>query len=130
VRRRTARILCGTSRDSAGVLAGVGLLAIPGLGCCRAYHGGAGPAGRERDSWRDSRSPDWYGGYLNMRPRDTNVTSKRVVFCSRSILTIPSGRHTKGILGRTGAHDITGEATSDYAKSDKPLPRAVAGGAI
>jgi hypothetical protein len=34
-------------------------------------------------------------------------------------------KHAKDILERTGARDIssTSEASADYAKSDRPLPR-------
>jgi len=39
-------------------------------------------------------------------------------------------KRAKGILERTGAHDIssTGEASSDYGKSDTPLRRTMTGG--
>src|SRR6266568_465488 len=39
-------------------------------------------------------------------------------------------KRAKEILERTGAQDISsaGEAGADYAKSDKPVPRAVTGG--
>jgi Protein of unknown function (DUF3341) len=39
-------------------------------------------------------------------------------------------KRAKEILQRTGAEDVssTGEASADYAKSDRPLPRTAAGG--
>jgi hypothetical protein len=41
-------------------------------------------------------------------------------------------KRAKEILERTGAQDIssTGEASADYAKSDKPLPRTATGGSM
>ena len=41
-------------------------------------------------------------------------------------------KRAKGLLKRTGAESIstTAEARADFAKSDKPLPRSLAGGAI
>jgi hypothetical protein len=41
-------------------------------------------------------------------------------------------KRAKEILERTGAQDIssTGEASADYAKSDKPVPRTTTGGSL
>ena len=41
-------------------------------------------------------------------------------------------KRAKEILERTGAQDIssTGEASADYSKSDKPVPRTTTGGSL
>ena len=81
--------------------------------------------GRERGSWRDSRSPDWHG-HTRIRSQEIRRSRQRGrESYSPSILTIPSGRSTPRKSWSAPAPrtiSSTGEASSNYAKSDKPSP--------
>ena len=119
-----------------GVLAGVGLLAIPGLGPFIA----AGPimaglaglgvgaaVGGISGALIGMGIPEYEAKRYEGRVKEGGILLS--VHSDYSEWT----KRAKDILERTGAQDIssTGEASADYAKSDKPLPRkAAAGGEV
>jgi hypothetical protein len=117
-----------------GVLAGVGLLVIPGVGPFIA----AGPimaglaglgvgaaVGAIAGALIGMGIPEYEAKRYEGRVKEGGILLS--VHSDNSEWT----KRAKEILERTGAQDIssTGEASSDYAKSDKPLPRRATGGA-
>lgn len=115
-----------------GWLAGIGALAIPGLGpfiaagpimAALAGVGVGGTVGGVTGALIGMGMPEYVavryegrvkkGGILLSVHTDNSEWKKRA----------------ENILQRTGAEDISysGEATADYAKSDRPLPRSASG---
>lgn len=116
-----------------GVLAGIGLLAIPGLGpfiaagpimAGLAGMGVGGAVGGIAGGLIGSGIPEYEAKRYEGRVKEGGILLS--VHCDSSEWT----KRAKEVLERTGAQDIssTGEASADYAKSDKPLPRAATGG--
>jgi hypothetical protein len=125
----TGGVLGGTL----GVLAGVGLLAIPGLGPFIA----AGPIMAGLAGLGVGAAVGGIaGGLISMGiPEYEAKRYEGRVKEGGILLSVHSDssdwtKRAKQILERTGAEDIssTGEASSDYAKSDKPVPRSMTGG--
>jgi hypothetical protein len=116
-----------------GVLAGIGVLAIPGLGPFIA----AGPIMAGLAGLGAGAAVGGIGGAL-IGMGIPEYEAKRYegrVKEGGILLSVHSDnsdwtKRAKGILERTGAHDIssTGEASSDYGKSDTPLRRTMTGG--
>lgn len=118
-----------------GVLAGVGLLAIPGLGpfiaagpimAGLAGLGVGGAVGGLTGALIGMGIPEYEAKRYEGRVKEGGILLS--VHSDSSEWT----KRAKEILERTGAQDIssTGEAGSDSAKSDKPLPRSTTGGAV
>jgi hypothetical protein len=115
-----------------GVLAGIGLLAIPGLGpfiaagpimAGLAGLGLGGAVGGLTGALIGMGIPEYEAKRYEGRVKEGGILLS--VHCDSSEWT----KRAKEVLERTGAQDIasTGEASADYAKSDKPLPRAMTG---
>jgi hypothetical protein len=118
-----------------GVLAGIGLLAVPGLGpfiaagpimAGLAGLGVGGVVGGVTGALIGMGIPEYVAKRYEGRVKEGGI-----------LLSIHSDssewtKRAKEILERTGAQDIssTGEASADYAKSDKPLPRTTTGGGM
>jgi hypothetical protein len=102
-----------------GWLAGIGAIAIPGIGPFIADR-------RRGRPWRDHRKliglgiPEYEAKRYEGRIRKGGILIS--VHCDDSNWTDKA----KTILHETGAEDVssTGEARADFAKSDKPLPRS------
>jgi len=118
-----------------GVLAGIGLLAIPGLGpfiaagpimAGLAGLGVGGVVGGIAGALIGMGMPEYEAKRYEGRVKEGGILLS--VHSDSSEWT----KRAKEILERTGAQDIssTGEASADYAKSDKPLPRTTTGGAV
>ena len=118
-----------------GVLAGIGLLAIPGLGpfiaagpimAGLAGLGVGGVVGGIAGALIGMGMPEYEAKRYEGRVKEGGILLS--VHSDSSDWT----KRAKEILERTGAQDIssTGEASADYAKSDKPLPRTTTGGAV
>lgn len=116
-----------------GVLAGIGMLAIPGLGpfiaagpimAGLAGLGVGGAVGGIAGALIGLGIPEYEAKRYEGRVKEGGILLS--VHCDSSEWT----KRAKEVLERTGAQDIasTGEASADYAKSDKPLPRAATGG--
>jgi hypothetical protein len=116
-----------------GVLAGIGALAIPGLGpfiaagpimAGLAGMGVGGAVGGIAGALIGMGIPEYEAKRYEGRVKEGGILLS--VHSDGSEWT----KRAKEILERTGAQDIasTGEASADYAKTDKPLPRAAAGG--
>jgi hypothetical protein len=116
-----------------GVLAGIGVLAIPGLGpfiaagpimTGLAGMGVGGAVGGIAGALIGMGIPEYEAKRYEGRVKGGGILLS--VHSDSSEWT----KRAKEILERTGAQDIasTGEASADYAKSDKPLPRTAAGG--
>lgn len=123
----------GVLGGALGVLAGVGLLAIPGLGPFIA----AGPIMAGLAGLGVGAAVGGIaGGLIGMGiPEYEAKRYEGRVKEGGILLSVHSDssewtKRAKEILERTGAQDIssTGEASSDYAKSDKPVPRTMTGG--
>jgi hypothetical protein len=117
-----------------GLLAGIGALAIPGLGPfiaagpimgALAGAGAGGVAGGIIGALVGMGIPEYEAKRYEGLIKDGGILLS--VHCDNSEWV---GR-AKEILKRTGAQDIssTGEASADYAKSDKPKTRYGGGGA-
>lgn len=115
-----------------GVLAGIGLLAVPGLGpfiaagpimAGLAGLGVGGAVGGIAGALIGLGIPEYEAKRYEGRVKEGGILLS--VHCDSSEWT----KRAKEVLERTGAQDIasTGEASADYAKSDKPLPRAMTG---
>jgi hypothetical protein len=113
-----------------GWLAGIGSLAIPGLGpfiaagpimAALAGAGVGGAVGGITGALIGLGIPEYEAKRYDGRIKSGGILLS--VHCDDSEWT----KKAKAILERTGAEDIssTGEADSDYAKSDKPLPRKI-----
>ena len=118
-----------------GVLAGIGLLAIPGLGpfiaagpimAGLAGMGVGGAVGGIAGALVGLGMPEYEAKRYEGRIKEGGILLS--VHSDGSEWT----KRAKEILERTGAQDIssTGEASADYAKSDRPLPREASGGGI
>jgi hypothetical protein len=118
-----------------GVLAGIGLLAIPGLGpfiaagpimAGLAGLGVGGVVGGIAGALIGMGIPEYVAKRYEGRVKEGGILLS--VHSDSSEWT----KRAKEILERTGAQDIssTGEASADYAKSDKPLPRTTTGGGM
>src|SRR5512141_540109 len=111
-----------------GWLAGIGALAIPGLGpfiaagpimAARAGVGVGGAVGGLTGALIGMGIPEYEAKRYEGRVKEGGILLS--VHSDNSDWT----KRAKEILERTGAQDIasTGEASADYAKSDRPLPR-------
>jgi hypothetical protein len=112
-----------------GWLVGIGTLAIPGLGpfiaagpivAALAGIGAVGTVGGLAGALIGLGIPEYEAKRYEGRVKNGGTLLS--VHCDDSEWT----RRGKEILVNTGAEDIssTGEASADYARSDKPLPRA------
>src|SRR5262249_26467322 len=112
-----------------GWLAGIGALAIPGIGPLIAAGpivaaftggGGGGAVGGVRGALVGLGVPEYEAKRYEGRIKSGGILLS--VHCDNSDWT----KKAKGLLERTGATDIssTGEASADWQKTDKPLPRA------
>src|SRR6267142_5276837 len=111
-----------------GWLAGIGALAIPGIGpfiaagpivTALAGLGVGGAVGGLAGALVGMGIPEYEAKRYEGRIKDGGILLS--VHCDSSDWT----KRAKEILKTTGAEDIssTGEADADYAESDKPLPR-------
>jgi hypothetical protein len=116
-----------------GWLAGIGALAIPGLGPfiaagpimgALAGVGVGGTVGGIAGALIGMGIPEYEAKRFEGRIKQGGILLS--VHCDSSEWT----KRAKEILEQTGAQDIssTGEASADFAKSDRPMPRSVAGG--
>jgi len=120
-----------------GWLAGIGALAIPGVGpgvgpfvvagpiiSALAGVGVGGALGAIAGALVGMGIPEFEVKRYEGRVKAGGILLS--VHCDSSEWT----KRAKGILEQTGAHDVcsTGEARADYAKSDKPLARSVTAG--
>src|SRR5262245_42194671 len=112
-----------------GWLAGIGALAIPGIGplvaagpivAALAGAGAGGAVGGIVGALVGMGIPEYEAKRYEGRVKKGGILLS--VHCDNSEWT---GR-AKRILEQTGAEDVssTGEATADFSKSDKPMPRA------
>src|SRR4051794_14513184 len=112
-----------------GWLAGIGALAIPGLGpfiaagpivAALAGAGVGGAVGGLTGALVGLGIPEYEAKRYEGRVKQGGILLS--VHCDDSDWT----KRAKAILERTGAEDVssTGEASADYAKTDKPLPRS------
>ena len=113
-----------------GWLAGVGAIAIPGVGPflaagpimgALAGMGAGGTAGGLIGALAGAGIPEYEAKRYEGMIREGGILVS--VHCDNSEWTSKA----KDILERTGAHDVssTGEASADFAESDKPRPRTV-----
>ena len=112
-----------------GWLAGIGALAIPGLGpfiaagpimAALAGAGVGGALGGITGALIGMGIPEYEAKRYEGRIKDGGILLS--VHCDNSEWTSKA----KDILKKTGADDVasTGEAAADFAKTDKPMPRA------
>ena len=112
-----------------GWLAGIGALAIPGIGpflaagpvvAALAGAGAAGVAGGIIGGLAGLGIPEYEAKRYEGRIRKGGILLS--VHCDDSDWT----KRAKKILEQTGAEDIssTGESSADFAKSDRPMPRS------
>src|SRR5205814_3717941 len=115
-----------------GWLAGIGTLAIPGLGpfiaagpimAALAGAGAGGALGGITGALVGLGIPEYEAKRYEGRIKGGEFLLS--VHCDDSEWT----KRAKEILERTGGEDVssTGEAKADFAKSDKPLPRSTVG---
>jgi hypothetical protein len=113
-----------------GWLAGIGALAIPGVGpliaagpivAALAGVGVGGAVGGLTGALVGMGIPEYEAKRYEGRVKDGGILLS--VHCDSSDWT----KKAKEILERTGADDVssTGEASADFSKTDKPMPRAV-----
>ena len=113
-----------------GWLVGIGALAIPGLGpfiaagpimAALAGVGVGGAVGGLTGALIGMGIPEYEAKRYEGRVKEGGI------LCSVHSDSSDWTKRAKEILERTGAQHIssTGEASADYAKSDKPLPRSV-----
>jgi len=112
-----------------GWLAGIGALAIPGVGpfiaagpivAALAGVGVGGAVGGITGALVGMGIPEYEAKRFEGRIKDGGILLS--VHCDESDWT----RKAKDILERTGAEEVssTGEADADFQKTDKPMPRA------
>ena len=112
-----------------GWLAGIGALAIPGVGpfiaagpimAALAGVGVGGAVGGIAGALIGMGIPEYEAKRYEGRVKNGGILLS--VHCDRSEWT----KKAKEILERTGAQDVSssGEASADFQKSDKPMPRA------
>lgn len=127
----TGGVAGGVIGGALGWLVGIGALAIPGIGPFVAAGpiiamlsgvGVGGALGGITGALVGMGIPEYEAKRYEGRIREGGI-----------LLSVHSDnadwtRRAKEVLQNTGAHDIasTGEATADFAKSDKPLPRRTA----
>lgn len=122
----TGAVLGGTL----GWLTGIGALAIPGLGpliaagpimAALAGVGVGGALGGLTGALVGMGIPEYEAKRYEGRIKDGGILLS--VHCDDSTWV----KRAKNILERTGANDVSsaGEASADYAKSDRPAPRKV-----
>jgi hypothetical protein len=113
-----------------GWLAGIGALAIPGIGpfiaagpimAALAGAGVGGTVGGITGALIGMGIPEYEAKRYEGRVKEGGILLS--VHCDDSTWT----KKAKDLLKRTGAQDVssTGEASADSPKTDKPLPRAV-----
>jgi hypothetical protein len=113
-----------------GWLAGIGALAIPGVGpliaagpivAALAGVGVGGAVGGLTGALVGMGIPEYEAKRYEGRVKEGGILLS--VHCDSSHWT----KKAKGILETTGADDVssTGEASADFSKSDRPMPRAV-----
>src|SRR6267143_3954683 len=123
----------GAVGGTIGLLAGIGALAIPGLGpfiaagpimAALAGVGVGGAVGGLIGALVGMGIPEYEAKRYEGRVKDGGVLLS--VHCDSSDWV----KRAKNVLKETGADDIssTGEASADYAESDKPLPRTRSSG--
>ena len=116
-----------------GWLVGIGALAIPGLGpfiaagpimAALAGAGVGGAVGGLTGALIGMGIPEYEAKRYEGRVKNGGILIS--IHCDGSEWT----KRAKQILEHTGAQDIssTGEASADFAKSDRPLPRTGTGG--
>ena len=121
-------VICG----ALGWLAGIGVLAIPGLGPFIAAGpimgllsgvGVGGAIGGVTGALIGAGMPEYEAKRYEGRVKSGGILLS--VHCDDS----EWAKRAKKILEETGAQDIssTGEAAADFAKSDKPMPRTASG---
>jgi hypothetical protein len=114
-----------------GWLAGIGTIAIPGVGpfiaagpimAALAGAGLGGTAGGLIGAIAGVGIPEYEAKRYEGMVKDGGILMS--VHCDNSEWT----SRAKDILERTGAHDVSsaGEASADFAESDKPRPRTMA----
>jgi hypothetical protein len=112
-----------------GWLAGIGALAIPGVGpliaagpivAALAGAGVGGTVGGLTGALVGMGIPEYEAKRYEGRVKEGGILLS--VHCDSSDWT----KKAKDILERTGAEDVssTGEASADFSKTDKPMPRA------
>jgi len=112
-----------------GWLAGIGALAIPGLGpliaagpivAALAGAGAGGVLGGLTGALVGMGIPEYEAKRYEGRVKEGGILLS--VHCDDSNWT----KRAKEILERTGADDVSsaGEASADFSKTDKPMPRA------
>src|SRR5579862_9579003 len=125
----TGVVAGGVIGGTLGWLAGIGTLAIPGIGPLLAAGpivaaltgvGVGGAVGGIAGALVGMGVPEYEAKRYEGRVKDGGILLS--VHCDDSDWT----KKAKDILVRTGATDVasTGEAGADWQKSDKPLPRA------
>jgi hypothetical protein len=118
----------GVVGGTLGLLAGIGALAIPGLGpfiaagpimAALAGAGAGGAVGGVVGALVGMGIPEYEAKRYEGRIKEGGILMS--VHCDNSDWT----KKAKELLQQTGAEDIssTGEASADYAKTDKPLPK-------
>jgi hypothetical protein len=118
-----------------GWLVGIGAVAIPGLGpfiaagpivAALAGAGAGGAAGGTVGALIGLGMPEYEAKRYEGRLKSGGILLS--VHCDDS----EWAKRAKEILEQTGAEDVStaGEASADYAKSDKPLPRRATGGHV
>ena len=124
----TGVVAGGVVGGTLGLLAGIGALAIPGLGpfiaagpimAALAGAGAGGAVGGLVGALVGMGIPEYEAKRYEGRVKEGGILMS--VHCDNSDWTSKA----KDILKQTGADDIssTGEASADFAKTDKPLPK-------
>jgi len=118
----------GVVGGTLGLLAGIGALAIPGLGpfiaagpimATLAGAGAGGVVGGLVGALVGMGIPEYEAKRYEGRVKEGGILMS--IHCDNSDWT----KKAKELLERTGAEDIssTGEAGADFAKTDKPMPK-------
>ena len=124
----TGAVAGGTVGGTLGLLAGIGALAIPGLGpfiaagpimATLAGIGAGGTVGGLIGALSGLGIPEYEAKRYEGRVKEGGILLS--VHCDNSDWV----SRAKEMLRQTGADDIssTGESSADFAKTDKPLPR-------
>jgi hypothetical protein len=124
----TGVVAGGVVGGTLGLLAGIGALAIPGLGpfiaagpimAALAGLGAGGAVGGLVGALVGMGIPEYEAKRYEGRIKEGGILMS--VHCDNSDWT----KKAKELLEQTGAEDIssTGEASADFAKTDKPLPK-------
>jgi len=129
----TGGVVGGVVGGTLGLLAGLGTLAIPGIGpllaagplvATLAGVGGGGAVGGIIGALVGMGMPEYEAKRYEGMIKEGRILLS--VHCDNSDWV----SRAKDVLGRTGAQDVssTGEASADYAKTDKPRVRHGGGG--